>query len=266
MSRFRTTEVSDPQFERENLRFLTVKSPALKGRGNISLYLPEGWESMEDLPLLTLLHGVYGSHWVWPFKGGAHITANEMIAAGEIKPLAIAMPSDGLWCEGSGYLPHKLADYEAWIVEDVPDAVVENCPAVTVQSKRFIAGLSMGGYGALRLGAKHADRYSAISGHSSITDFQQLEKFVVEPLDAYTLADSEGLSAAYWMEKNAATLPPLRFDCGADDVLIEENRQLHNELNESGITHEYEEFAGEHSWDYWIEHLRNTLRFVSQYV
>jgi len=119
MSRFRTTEISDPQYERGNLRFLTVNSPALKGRGDISLFLPDGWEEMQDLPLLTLMHGVYGSHWAWPFKGGAHVTAREMIAGREIRPLAIAMPSDGLWCDGSGYLAHKAADYEAWIVDKV---------------------------------------------------------------------------------------------------------------------------------------------------
>lgn len=219
---------------------------------------------MSDLPLLTLLHGVYGSHWVWPFKGGAHRTAQEMITSGEIKPLAIAMPSDGLWCEGSGYLPHQTADYEVWITEDVPAAVMENFPAVTSTSKQCIAGLSMGGYGALRLGAKYADQYSAISAHSSITDFPQIAEFVDEKLEDYRLKDSAGLSAIHWLQQNAEKLPPLRFDCGVDDNLIQENRTLHQQLEEAGITHQYEEFPGEHSWDYWILHLRDTLRFMNQ--
>ena len=264
MSRFRTTELSDPQYERDGLRFITVKSPALGQRGDISLFLPTGWESMEKMPLLTLLHGVYGSHWAWAFKGGAHITAQQMIDSGEIRPLAIAMPSDGLWREGSGYLPHNTADYESWIVEDVPAAVIENCPAVSAGSKRFISGLSMGGYGALRLGAKYPARYAGISAHSSITDFQQLEKFVVEPLADYPLAETDGLSAFQWLEKNAAALLPLRFDCGVDDLLIEENRALHRRLDEAGIAHSYEEFPGEHSWPYWTEHLRDTLRFFDR--
>ncbi len=266
MSRFRITEISDPRFERDYLRFITVKSPALGRRADIALYLPAGWETMRDLPLLTLLHGVYGSHWVWPFKGAAHLTAAEMVGSGEIRPLAIAMPSDGLWREGSGYLPHAGADYERWITDDVPAAVMENVEPVSFGSKRFIAGLSMGGYGALRLGAKHAPRYSAISAHSAITDFPQLEKFVAEPLADYPLADAEGLSAAHWIKKHAATLPPLRFDCGIDDLLVEENRALHRELTEAGIAHDYEEFPGSHAWDYWILHLRDTLRFVDRFA
>lgn len=266
MSKFRTTEISDPRYERNNLRFLTINSPALKGRGDISLFLPEGWEEMRDLPLLTLMHGVYGSHWAWPFKGGAHVTAREMIAAGELRPLAVAMPSDGLWCDGSGYLVHKTADYEAWIVEDVRDAVLENVPAVTARSKQFIAGLSMGGYGALRLGAKYPHAYTAISAHSAITDFAQFAAFVDKPLEDYPLADFDDLSVLYWIKENASHLPPLRFDCGIDDSLIEVNRTLHRELEAAGIAHDYEEFPGEHSWDYWILHLRDTLRFIDRHM
>ncbi len=221
----------------------------------MSLFLPDGWETMRDLPLLTLLHGVYGSHWAWPFKGGAHRTAQEMIRAGEIKPVAIVMPSDGLWGEGSGYLAHEDADYESWIVDDVPAAVMENIPSVTPDSKRTICGLSMGGYGALRLGAKHAGMFTGISAHSSITHVSQLRTFVVEDLEAYRLTDADRLGAFDWLSAHRDRLPPLRFDCGTEDILIEENRELHRRLDEAGIVHRYQEFSGGHEWPYWIEQL-----------
>ncbi|QBG48405.1 esterase family protein [Verrucomicrobia bacterium S94] len=267
MSKFRTTECSDATYERDHLRFITVKSPALGHRANLSLFLPENHARIQNLPLLILLHGVYGSHWVWPFKAGAHITAHEMISSGEIQPLAIVMPSDGLWREGSGYLTHEEANFEAWITEDVIDAVKENIPDVTAQSKICISGLSMGGYGALRLGAKYPELFSAVSAHSSITDFPQLSKFVDEPLSEYRLKDSDNtLSAYYWIQKNRRILPPLRFDCGVDDLLIEENRKLHQQLKEADIPHIYEEFEGEHSWPYWTLHLRDTLRFINHCI
>ena len=264
MSRFRTTEVSDPAYEHENLRFVTVKSPALKGRGDLSVFLPNGWKDMQDLPMLTLLHGVYGSHWVWPFKGGAHRTAQAMIDAGEIQPIVIAMPSDGLWSEGSAYLVHETADYESWIVDDVPAAVIENFSAVSPRSNRFIAGLSMGGYGALRLGAKYSKQFMGISAHSSITDFPQMAKFVTGPLTDYPLGQTGMLPAFDSLRENAESLPPLRFDCGNRDLLIEENRQLHRDLNEAEIVHTFEEFEGEHEWPYWIQHLRDSLLFFDR--
>jgi S-formylglutathione hydrolase FrmB len=58
-------------------------------------------------------------------------------------------------------------------------------------------------------------------------------------------------------------LPPLRFDCGTEDTLIGVNRQLHQQLDEAGIAHTYEEFPGAHSWEYWNEHLADSLKFFA---
>jgi len=263
MSIFRTVEVSDPMLEESGLRFFTVQSPAIGRRVDFSLFLPTGWEDMKSLPLVTLLHGVYGSHWVWPFKGAAHRTAAEMMSTGEVKPMAIVMPSDGLWGEGSGYLRHQDADYERWIVQELPLAVREHCIAITEDSVRFIAGLSMGGYGALRLGARYGSAYAGISAHSALTDFSQLAHFVEEPLSQYALAEEHGLSVLDVMLERRDALPPVRFDCGVEDLLIEPNRALHRSLSEQGIAHVFEEFAGGHEWPYWQVHLRDTLRFFS---
>ena len=78
----------------------------------MALFIPEG-ETLENLPLVVLLHGVYCSHWSWALKGGAHRPTTAMIAAGELPPMVVDMPSDGLWAEGSAYLPHEEADYES---------------------------------------------------------------------------------------------------------------------------------------------------------
>ena len=82
----------------------------------------------EPLPLVILLHGVYGSHWCWSLKGGAHRTADHLVRTGQIRPMVLAMPSDGLWGDGSGYLPHNARNFERWILDDVPKAVAEALP------------------------------------------------------------------------------------------------------------------------------------------
>ena len=61
-------EVSDPQFESENLRLITVNSPALGRRGDITLFLPPDIAALGCIPLLLLLHGVDCSHWAWTCK------------------------------------------------------------------------------------------------------------------------------------------------------------------------------------------------------
>ncbi|MGY5352138.1 alpha/beta hydrolase [Wenyingzhuangia sp. IMCC45533] len=261
-SKFKTTEISDPRFESDNLRFITVKTNNLKGRGDICLFVPKVKMSA-DIPLVVLMHGVYGSAWIWSQKAGVHRTAQEMMETGEIKPMIIAMPSDGLWGDGSAYLPHNNLDFEKWIAEDVITAVKENIEVVTDDSPIYISGLSMGGYGALRIGAKYPKTFKGISGHSSITDIPQMELFVEENLENYKQELSKNESVFELMKQNKSVLPPFRFDCGRDDELIEHNRTLHKQLEEENIPHSYEEFSGKHEWVYWETHIKDTLRFFN---
>ncbi|MBN1478142.1 esterase family protein [Candidatus Sumerlaeota bacterium] len=261
MPPFSDIEISTPKFETDGLRFLAFQSQALRRRGEVTLFIPSGQKEARDLPIALLLHGVLGTHWSWALNGGAHRTAQAMIDAGEIAPLVLAMPSDGLEGRGTGYVPHPHADYETWIVRDVLAATREVVPCVSERSRVFIAGLSMGGFGALRLGAKYADLFSGVSGHSSATEYDQLGVFVEMLPTRPAVADEAELTALHWMRAHRDRLPPVRFDCGVDDKLIEPNRALHAALEAEGIAHEFHEFPGAHSWAYWEEHLRDTLRF-----
>jgi putative tributyrin esterase len=260
MSEFRTIEIADKAYVRDNLHFMAVKSENLRGRGDICFFIPETNET--DLPMAILLHGVYGSSWSWAFSGGAHVVAQDMIDKGEIPPVVLAMPSDGLTGDGSAYIKHDTKNYENWIVDDVPAAARKMTDKFSENSKMYIAGLSMGGFGALRLGSKYPDRFNGISGHSSVTEFNLLQQFVEEELQDSFAFDDVLYSPLYWMKKHRDQLPPLRFDCGVDDELIEGNRTLHRQLEEEGIRHIYEEYSGAHTWDYWHEHLRDSLKFL----
>ncbi len=263
MSKFRTTELSDSKFESNNLRFITVKTPNLKGRGDICVFVPPG-KNLKNLPIVTLLHGVYGSAWIWAHKAGVHFTALKMMEQDVIKPVVIAMPSDGLWGDGSAYLPHNNQNFESWIVEDVVEAVIENIACTSSESDLFISGLSMGGYGALRLGAKYPKRYKAISGHSSITNVNQMHLFVEEAENNYKQGLKVNEDVFELMLQNKKDLPPISFDCGKDDLLIANNRELHKKLTQSEIKHEYQEFEGAHEWSYWEEHIKDTLLFFNK--
>ena len=166
MSKFFTTETA----EYHDLHFITVKSRAMNRRADITVYNPcLEKEHLKSVPLVILLHGVYGSHWAWALKGKVYETLNQMIASGEVSPMILAMPSDGLFGDGSGYLPHISENYERWITEDVIEVMNEQYPEIDEKSPVFIAGLSMGGYGALRLGAKYPHLFHGISGLSYIT-------------------------------------------------------------------------------------------------
>jgi putative tributyrin esterase len=259
MSQFFTTEKAEFQ----GLEFITVKSNALKKRADISVFKPSNLK--EGTPLVILLHGVFGSHWAWAMKGEAHISAQKLIDSGQIKPMILAMPSDGLYADGSGYVPHKTADYEAWIVEDVIQVMKEQYNPISEKSPIFIAGLSMGGFGAMRLGAKFPHIFRAFSGHSSITHFNQIGEFVSDFKNLQEEAlEQDGVID--WILKNKNKLPPFRFDCGSEDILIEYNRKLHQALKTNAIPHIYQEFSGGHTWEYWKEHLTKSLLFFNQHL
>lgn len=263
MSRFRSFEQASAGSLLPGLVFVTVHSPALGQRADITLYVPPQVQAddLHDVPIVLLLHGVYGSHWAWALKGSAHVTSQRLIDDGVLPPLVLAMPSDGLCGLGSGYVRHATQDFERWIVDDVPAAVCQACGACSSASALFIAGLSMGGFGALRLAGRHPQRFAAAAGLSSITDVAQFDAlgiddracWAAEPQDRSVLASLS----------TAATLPPLHLSCGRDDALLEANRALHSALREHGIAHAYAEHDGTHGWDYWSRHLEDTLRFFA---
>ena len=261
---FHSVEISHPELTPPGVTLVTVKSAALKRRADLSCYVPQGTRS-GPLPLVILLHGVYGSHWAWLFKGGAHLVLERLIAQEGLPPMMLAMPSDGLWGDGSGYLTHDDADYAAWIVNEVPEAAALVDPAVN-GAPLFIGGLSMGGYGALRLGAVHAERFAAISAHSSATKLDHLLHITEEAPEQFHLATQPSVDVIDCLKANRDRLPPLRFDCGSNDFLVEASRLLHRQLDEQGIAHEYDEFTGIHDWPYWTEHLADSLRFFARHL
>ncbi|MFY7855625.1 MAG: alpha/beta hydrolase [Rubrivivax sp.] len=283
MTRFRTFECSRAELTPEGLQFITVKSPALGRRADVLLFMPrqalgaptppEGSSrpAPQPLPLVILLHGVYGSHWSWAFQGAAHHTAQRLIDAGTLPPMALAMPSDGLWGDGSGYVAHhpvgessagETHDVERWIVEEVPALCSQAQPALGAAAPLFIAGLSMGGFGALRLAGKYPQRFAAAAGHSTVTEAAQLDALMAEARTTWSAAPADQ-SVLQALRSAGPALPPLRFDCGRDDPFLQANRHLHHSLLAAGIAHTYEEHEGGHGWDYWTRHLEDTLRFFA---
>jgi enterochelin esterase-like enzyme len=265
MKEFKTIEISNPRFENDFLRYITVKSENLKGRGDICVFVPPGIENMSSCPLVILLHGVYGSSWSWALSGGVHISVLDLIRKKLIAPVTIAMPSDGLWGDGSAFLPHNNSDFEKWIAEDVPAAVKKCIPEVNDQSKIFIGGLSMGGFGALKIGVKYAEIFTAIAAHSSITNVHQMKLFVEENIENYLQEDKSEEDVFATILKYKDHLPAINLDCGTSDLLLENNRLLHQQLLENNIMHDYEEYEGGHEWAYWQEHVIDSMLFFSRF-
>ena len=122
----------------------------------------------------------------------------------------------------------------------------------------------MGGYGSLRLGAKYPHRFKAFSGLSSITEFNQLTHWYedgnIEEISTNVVSQPAVLETILLSKES---LPPFMFDCGDKDILIEANRKLHRGLESNNIPHVYNEYPGEHNWNYWMNHIKAHLVFFN---
>jgi S-formylglutathione hydrolase FrmB len=142
-------------------------------------------------------------------KGAAHVTLERLIAAGSVPPMVLAMPSDGLWGDGSGYVAHETQDFERWIVEEVPAAVMQAVPTCGADSPLAIVGLSMGGFAALRLAGKYPARFAAVAAHSAITEASELDPLIEETRAGWSIAPAD-VSVLAALASATAPLPPDR--------------------------------------------------------
>lgn len=256
-----------PQIAAERL-----DSPALNARRPYYVFLPPGYgESDARFPVLYLLHGMYGCEFDWLVKGRAHEIANGLMAAQEIGEFLIVMPSDGLARQGTFYVDwyDGSGRYATYIATDLVAAVDHSFRTVPERSARAIAGLSMGGFGAVYLALRYPEVFGAASSHSGALSSR---RFVEPEWDAvFGPPESSARrerSPDHLAESfrsggpQAALCPRLRFDCGLGDFLLEENRSFHARLQALSIPHTYVEYPGEHTWDYWARHLPETLRFA----
>ncbi len=247
----------------DGLETICVKSKCLNARVDLTVYLPKEAIGINNLPVVILLHGVYGSHWSWALNGSAHTSLQQGIENGTFLPMLLVMPSDGLWGDGSGYINHSGKDFEQWVAKEVPLLVKKLYPEVGTESHFYIAGLSMGAYGALRIGSKYKDIFKGISGHSCITAADQLNIFVEEKIPLEQL-DPQEIALENHLIKYKNQLPPLRFDCGLKDPLYHFNKKLHSLLEKENIAHQFEVLAGKHDWAYWKENVNKSFDFFSK--
>lgn len=260
-------ELSNPKFTPANTQVLTIHSSYLGRRHDVSIY--NAHAKGNNLPIIVLMHGVYGNHWVWMNLGGIQSVYNKLKAQQSIGDFILVMPSDGGLHDGSAYLPTRNnGDYEQWIMDDVINATIQTVPGASAQSRLYLSGLSMGGYGALRLGIKFAGKVSGISAHSSITQLHEIHSFTdVEP-HTYECKNSKEADILHWVKQclisDENDLPPLRFDCGKHDSLLQGNLDFSAALTKLRVAHQFEIFAGEHSWEYWHANIVHTFIFFEK--
>lgn len=255
---------------------LDVPSAAMRKTYRAAVVLPAAYAKQKKtvFPVLYLLHGAYGHFSDWlrrpPDPQLVHRLADQynlivVLPEGESFGWYIDSPVDA----GSQFETHLARE----IISRV-DAVYRT---VRRREGRVIAGLSMGGHGALYLAARHPDLYCAAGSMSGAVDINTARwaldpteiartKARFEPLLGPLGATPETALAPYTVlplvDKLKANQLPLIIDCGVDDFLIEPNRELHRRLLYNHTPHDYTERPGGHSWPYWQTALPYQVLFL----
>ena len=216
--------------------------------------LPGPW------PVLYLLHGLSDDHTGWARRTSIDRYVRET-------PLMVVMP-DGERSLYTDSVCNPLAAFETFIIKDTINFIDNTFHTIPNREGRAICGLSMGGYGAFKLSIKHPDLFRAAASLSGAFQVQPVfegfenrkseigqifgESFIGGPEDVNALIETADQS----------TLPALWMHCGSEDFLIQVNRDMHAHLESLGIPHEYAEAPGEHTWEYWDEHIVEALSFI----
>jgi len=205
----------------------------------------------DDIPVLYLLHGLSDDHTAW-----SRWTSIDRYAGQ--RNLAVVMPSTH-----RGFYTDMVAGPKYWtyIAEELP-VICRNLFRVSQKrEKTFAAGLSMGGYGAMKLGLRAYKNFAAVASLSGALDMAAMADMKDDNPEFYkefaglvfgeVLRPEDDLMALATACKDP---PKLWICCGDEDFLIEHNRNFIKHINVLGIKHTYVESPGRaHTWDYWDE-------------
>jgi putative tributyrin esterase len=251
-------------------------SGALFARKSCFVYLPADYEQSEQrYPVIYLLHGMYGSESNWITKGNAEQILDHWIGSGQLVPSIVVMPSDGGYGQGTFYMDwyDGTGNFEQYFLYDLVSDIDKQYRTISSARERVICGLSMGGFGAFSLALRNPDWFGAaaslsgglVSSHHLVDQFSRSEvSRMIGPLNGpYAQAHDPQLVANLRMQDERR--PALYLNCGRGDYLFAMNEDFHRHLDAIGYVHTYEQFEGEHKWEYWKEHLPDALRFFQSY-
>jgi enterochelin esterase-like enzyme len=267
----------------ENQEF---KSAILQRDVRYSIYLPPGYTSntTRRYPVVYLLHGFpaapVDSESDWVQSGAADRLADEGIATGRLPPMILVMPdAKATWYVNSA---DGKVRYEDMFVQELIPFIDRTYRTHAQRVYRGIAGLSMGGFGALTLAMRHPDLFSACAALSPGLHTEDETKSMEDAAYARYFAPAFGAAAKgdarlteNWRKYSplalARTLPAEQLrktlwwiDIGDDDYLSQGSDAMHTVLKQRQIPHEYRVRDGAHEWIYWRTGLTDALAFVAE--
>lgn len=253
-------------------------SEVLKISTSVQVILPQNTENQigmsgskvnGDSPVLYLLHGLSDDDTTWLRRTSIERYVSE-------KNLVVVMPNGG-----RGFYADMVYGYKyfTFITEELPKVMKQFFHISDKREDTFIAGLSMGGYGALKIALSCPDKYSAAASLSGATDivsmYEDTLKTPYNPIvsanELYAiLGDFENLKgskhdlfhlAKELSEKNCEK-PRIYQCCGTEDFIYDGNVKFREFMRNLNYDYTYEEECGTHEWGFWDKKIQDVLKWI----
>jgi len=247
--------------------FLTFhfRSDSLGMETSANVILPDTARRGTSCRTVYLLHGLKGDHNSWVRQTSIERYASAL-------GIAVVMP-DGArsWYTDTA----DCASYLTYITEELPQVCRGVFSGITGErADTFIAGLSMGGYGAVKAALTHPENFAGCASLSGSMDIASTaRRFVLDEwrgvfgFDFTGAADLAGtkhdiFTLARELHAAGKPLPRIYQWCGTEDSLLDANRRFAALLDEIGAEHAYAESEGDHSWRWWDAHITEALTWL----
>jgi enterochelin esterase-like enzyme len=187
------------------------------------VYLPPGYSTASRYPVLYLLHGAGDDETAWRDHGKIGSIMDDMYASRKLKPMIVVMPN----AQGRG------AAIENDLLQEIIPYIEFHYAARADRESRAIAGVSMGGGQAIRIGLNHPDKFAWVGGFSASLTGKEPRELLPDP------------------NKTSEKLKLLWISCGKADHLFALNESLLCVLEDKNISHIWEPATGGHDWPLW---------------
>jgi S-formylglutathione hydrolase FrmB len=258
------------------VEYKTYQSRLLGRELRYGIYLPRSYSSSNTrYPVLYFLHGLNENEMRWSTRGRADLLLDRLTAEGSMGEFIVAVPF-----AANSFYTNTRDGSELWedvIVKEFIPAIEATYRVNNSRQNRGISGISMGGYGALKIAFKNPEMFGAVSAHSAalIEDFsttnvsgRRLEMFRALFDRIYGINQD----VTYWDQNNPLTLirDTSRFnglkiylDCGTEDeyAFYLGTRAFSEILTRASYPHEVHLYPGNHGWEYAAQHIPASLQF-----
>jgi len=238
-----------------------------------NVILPDDYDTSPATryPVLYLLHGLTGHYSDW-------VSRTNVADYTSVYRIIVVTPegNDGWYSDSESVATDK---YESYILKELIPDVQQRYRTIEARYGRAVAGLSMGGYGALKFGLKSPSTFvfaGSMSGAVGVTRLSEKEAGAerwATSLKLFGAVDSETRKTNDLFQiinqlspARISSLPFFYFDCGTEDsaTIFPYNRELAQLMADKKIPHEYRELPGDHSWGYWDTQVQEVLRIAAQ--